>query len=521
MRAVNVCLSILVSLAIALLVFEGGLRLIGKGPKDTLNQFDPALGWSKKPDYRLVRVGKEFSVTFETNGLGLRDDPMDSPAKPPGTYRVIALGDSFTLGYTVDRDELFVDLLEQRWRAEGRNVEIINTGTEGYSTDQEVAWLLEHGADFDPDLVVLLPYDNDVFWCGQQSYTSFKKPMFTKGGSLVTKGDLPNTSGGWRRTTAIGRLVSGAPEVPMFTTSGGKRLPGDFAPLFLDPPSIIGDAPERVIGALEALEAECKELGSALIIAPIPSNASVDPDFRDRFGSDVLGAGSGEWHPDVVFESYLAAAGRVEIDAADARGAMQAAHEKKACYHDFFGPDREWHFNAAGNQAFADFLYTALDPYLPAKQQDAAPIEPSAAPGEGGGIPFWMVLYAILWTGLTALYFGHYDDEAFWLPPLKVGLILAFVFGIFMGVDAGVGWLSEKSPVLASFVLATLVVCVLGFVAYKMGSRIATMAELIKAFALRGHWYLMPMVVILLTIGSLLVVAASSPLVAPFIYTLF
>ena len=37
----------------------------------------------------------------------------------------------------------------------------------------------------------------------------------------------------------------------------------------------------------------------------------------------------------------------------------------------------------------------------------------------------------------------------------------------------------------------------------------------------RGHWYLMPLVVILLTVGSLLVVAASSPLVAPFIYTLF
>jgi hypothetical protein len=45
--------------------------------------------------------------------------------------------------------------------------------------------------------------------------------------------------------------------------------------------------------------------------------------------------------------------------------------------------------------------------------------------------------------------------------------------------------------------------------------------ELLKAFTLRGHWYLMPLVVILLTIGSLLVVAASSPLVAPFIYTLF
>ena len=65
------------------------------------------------------------------------------------------------------------------------------------------------------------------------------------------------------------------------------------------------------------------------------------------------------------------------------------------------------------------------------------------------------------------------------------------------------------------------VLVVIGFVLYKLGRRTGTVLELFSAFVQRGHWYLMPLVVILLTIGSLLVVAASSPLVAPFIYTLF
>ena len=65
------------------------------------------------------------------------------------------------------------------------------------------------------------------------------------------------------------------------------------------------------------------------------------------------------------------------------------------------------------------------------------------------------------------------------------------------------------------------VIGVLGFVGYKLGNRLATIAELFKAFTLRGHWYLMPLVTILVTSGSLLLVAASSPLVAPFISTLF
>ena len=74
---------------------------------------------------------------------------------------------------------------------------------------------------------------------------------------------------------------------------------------------------------------------------------------------------------------------------------------------------------------------------------------------------------------------------------------------------------------LAPWLLGGFVLAILGFVAFKLGRRLATILELVRAFTLRGHWYLMPLVAVLLTIGSLLVVAASSPLVAPFIYTLF
>jgi hypothetical protein len=62
---------------------------------------------------------------------------------------------------------------------------------------------------------------------------------------------------------------------------------------------------------------------------------------------------------------------------------------------------------------------------------------------------------------------------------------------------------------------------ILSFVVIKLGRRLTTSGELFTAFTRRGHWYLMPLVVVLLSIGSLLVVAASSPLIAPFIYTLF
>ena len=519
MRAINVLLAILVSAAIGLLVFEGGLRIIGMGPPDTLNRFDAATGWSKKPNYSLERRGNEFHATFETNELGLRDDPMSSPAKPAGTFRVVMLGDSFTLGYTVDRKDLFVDLLEARWKAEGRNVEVLNVGTEGWSTDQEAAWMVEYGAEYDPDLVVLLPYDNDVYYCGQDDYTGLAKPKFDASGKLVS-GELADLTGGWQRSTALGRLVAPKPTSERFTTSGGTPLPGDFAILLHDPPAMLGDAPERAKGALVALKNACDAVGAELVVAPIPSNSSADDDFARKFGSE-LGMSPSEWSADRAVEFFLQSSTAAGIRTADARSAMRTAHAKEACYLDFFGPDREWHFNPAGNRAFAGFLAGALDDLLPAKTSEA-PADIVVADTEGpGGLPFWMKLYGVLWVALTALYFSTYKDEPFFLPPLKVGLILAAVFSIFMGVDWAVSALAVSNPAAAKGVLVLLILVVLGFVAYKLGSRLATVAELLKAFTLRGHWYLMPMVVVLLTIGSLLVVAASSPLVAPFIYTLF
>jgi hypothetical protein len=101
---------------------------------------------------------------------------------------------------------------------------------------------------------------------------------------------------------------------------------------------------------------------------------------------------------------------------------------------------------------------------------------------------------------------------------LGVGAMLAVVFTIILG---GAQLLGLIPHTWTPWIMGGFVLVVLGFVSWKLGRRLATIAELFRSFTLRGHWYLMPLVVVLLTIGSLLVVAASSPLIAPFIYTLF
>ena len=91
MNRIHQIIAALVSLLILFLVIEGGLRLVGLGPKATMNAFDPSLGWTKTPSTSIRRNTGEFDVTFSTNSRGLREDESLGYAKPasPASGQVV------------------------------------------------------------------------------------------------------------------------------------------------------------------------------------------------------------------------------------------------------------------------------------------------------------------------------------------------------------------------------------------------------------------------------------------------
>ena len=525
MRTLNVILAFLVSFAIAGLVIEGGLRLMGKGPQPTLLQFDPQLGWAKKPEFEHVHKGRGFHVTVRTNEHGLHDDPMPDVAKPADTFRVLMLGDSFAQGFSVGREHLFVDHLERWWQTEGRRIEVINAGTEGYDTAQSVAWLQHNGAAYKPDLVLLFPYENDLYWNSQPHYFARltgerDKPRYLPDGTLepreLRRPKEPSVLG----RSAIGRLFAGGPVGDdgqhIFRPSGSTRdVHKEFAPLLNDEPAFLNEVRAHTLGALRALRQQTTQLGARGLVVPIPGQTLYDSDAHGRM-SGMLGVGRDAWSPNKPVDLFLALAQEAGLETLDPRAFLT---ERKAAGTELYH-EKDWHLNPAGNAAFATFLHSQLDAtgVFPAAHIAQQPGTLPAVEPEPRGIPFWLKLYGVLWLVLTGLYLGTYRDEARWLPPLKIAGFLALIFAIFMGIRALAGTLP---PQYGQMLVMTGVVVVVGFIAYKLGRRLGTIAELLRSFVMRGHWYLMPLVVVLLTVGSLLVVAASSPLVAPFIYTLF
>lgn len=127
---------------------------------------DPRLGYEYRPSYRGEGGGFDPAHrAIHTNAHGFRDREFEL-AKPAGTLRILALGDSTTAGNCIDDPELvYPKVLERRLaqRGDGRRYEVLNLGVGGYHTLQEVRCLELKGLAFEPDFVCVLFCVNDFY----------------------------------------------------------------------------------------------------------------------------------------------------------------------------------------------------------------------------------------------------------------------------------------------------------------------------------------------------------------------
>ena len=102
-------------------------------------------------------------VDHVLNSHGWRDDehPIE---KPPRTYRILGLGDSYLYGQGVKRRDICLTRLGELLANDGpaKQIEVINTGTVAKNTVDERDLLLDVGLRYDPDLVILHFCPNDV-----------------------------------------------------------------------------------------------------------------------------------------------------------------------------------------------------------------------------------------------------------------------------------------------------------------------------------------------------------------------
>ena len=152
-----------ITIAITLLVAEVGVRLFNPQVLFPRYVTDGPFGTRVNvPNARYWHTSPEMRAQFRINAMGIRSDREFTLDKPPGVLRIVGLGDSFTQGYEVNVEETYLFRLQQLLGERGLNVEVINLGVSGYGTAEELVMLREFGFKFNPDVVVVGYYTNDI-----------------------------------------------------------------------------------------------------------------------------------------------------------------------------------------------------------------------------------------------------------------------------------------------------------------------------------------------------------------------
>jgi lysophospholipase L1-like esterase len=170
-RALRKAAILAFSLLASAAVLEGVIRVfdpLGLSHFRDMGRYLPEL-CELRPGDRIFaqRPGRDVAFrgfSIKTNSLGFRGPELEV-RKPPGTKRILFLGDSVVLGWGAREEDLFVRRAEEELRAAhpGQRIECVNTGHNQYDTTQEAALFDEAlAAGVDPDAVLLVFVYNDI-----------------------------------------------------------------------------------------------------------------------------------------------------------------------------------------------------------------------------------------------------------------------------------------------------------------------------------------------------------------------
>jgi len=271
-------------------------------PSTLFYEHDDLLGWRKIPDEEGVLIQPEYAVRKKINSKGLRGREYSYEKPSSGVFRVLCLGDSYCEGYAVDLRDLFTGKLENLLNArnDGTHYEVINGGTGGYSTDQELLFYETEGKKYRPDLVVLLFYYNDVVVNTMATYWDVQKPVFElQGGKLqLTNVPVPKATKRVASAQSIAQwmssnsriysfLADSFTQIPWFWrgSASAQKMPPSYREFIVFQSSPSADtqhAWEVTEALLGRLTGDVDSAGAQLVVFRVPFKATI---YREEFES--------------------------------------------------------------------------------------------------------------------------------------------------------------------------------------------------------------------------------------------
>lgn len=170
--------------------------------EESHSQYDTDLGWSHRPNLRIDDLygGK---TRFTINSQGLRAGEDFDRTIPPGKYRIVTLGDSFTMGYGVGDDATYPSQMQALCPA----LQTVNMGQGGYGVDQGYLWYKRDGVKLEANAVLFAIVAVDFYRMASDNFIGYPKPVLRVRNNALAVENVPVPSA-WNIRTPVRRTLA-------------------------------------------------------------------------------------------------------------------------------------------------------------------------------------------------------------------------------------------------------------------------------------------------------------------------
>ena len=277
-KIVTIVLANVAVLILLFVVFEGGASLyfayqdasreIDKEPflaERLHTEHDPLLGWINKANVSIADMYGP-NLFLKTNGQRFRNRDDFTAGVPKGRIRVICSGDSYTLGFGVDNDHTWCNLLE----ALDPRLQTVNMGQGGYGLGQIYLWYKRDAARLDHQVHVFAFIRADFWRMRLELFLGAPKPVLRMRNGKMAVENVPVTRLSFHRAL---KYLRGVNVVRLAGEVGAISLSGSEEGFAFD----IDEATELVRSILDSLKELNDARNSRLLLVYLPEQ----PEYRD------------------------------------------------------------------------------------------------------------------------------------------------------------------------------------------------------------------------------------------------